>query len=157
MIFVLLYISLGNISTVITLILIKQIVQLSGDIPNEIADITNLEQFKIENNQVTGPIPSGLGNLQKLNWLRFSDNKMSGPIPESLANTKEHLYQLKLANNDFEGDLSMLSGHSFVDVSVHNNPKLCGMVPVGVRFAHGFNYYNTKLGVPCYLNVNDLQ
>ena len=25
----------------------------------------------------------------------------------------------------------------------------CGMVPVGLRFAHGFNPYNTGLGLPC--------
>ena len=25
----------------------------------------------------------------------------------------------------------------------------CGMVPVGVRFAHGFNPHNTRLGLPC--------
>lgn len=35
-----------------------------------------------------------------------------------------------------------------------NNPPppallQCGMVPVGVRFAHGFNPYQTRLGLPC--------
>ena len=25
----------------------------------------------------------------------------------------------------------------------------CGMVPVGVRFAHGFNPLGTRLGLPC--------
>lgn len=25
----------------------------------------------------------------------------------------------------------------------------CGMVPVGLRFAHGFNYANSGLGLPC--------
>lgn len=39
--------------------------------------------------------------------------------------------------------------HSFVSFSADNNPKLCGMVPVGARFGHGFSYFNTKLGVPC--------
>ncbi len=28
-------------------------------------------------------------------------------------------------------------------------PMQCGMVPVGARFAHGFNPHNTGLGLPC--------
>lgn len=48
------------------------------------------------------------------------------------------------------GDLYMLSDHRLIsfDGGV-NNPKLCGMVPVGVRFAHGFNLQGTSLGLPC--------
>lgn len=30
-----------------------------------------------------------------------------------------------------------------------NNEGLCGMVPNAVRFAHGYNTYNTNLGRPC--------
>ena len=36
-----------------------------------------------------------------------------------------------------------------VSFSAHANPGLCGMVPLGVRFGHGFNFYNTGLGMPC--------
>ncbi len=41
------------------------------------------------------------------------------------------------ATDKLAGDLSMLHAHSFINVAVHNNPKLCGMVPNGVRWAHG--------------------
>lgn len=34
-------------------------------------------------------------------------------------------------------------------VKVHNNPQLCGMVPASVRYAHGYNPANTRLGQPC--------
>ena len=30
-----------------------------------------------------------------------------------------------------------------------SSSRLCGMVPMGVRFAHGFNHYATRLGLPC--------
>lgn len=43
----------------------------------------------------------------------------------------------------------MLSDHRLVNFDVAQNPKLCGMVPVGIRFAHGFNPYQTGLGLPC--------
>ena len=36
-----------------------------------------------------------------------------------------------------------------VQVSLANNVGLCGMIPNSVRFAHGFNTYNTGLGEPC--------
>lgn len=123
--------------------------RLTGEVPAAIADVQPLEQFKAEVNELTGSIPESFGNMQTLNWLRFGKNKMSGIIPRSLANTAPHLSQLILDNNDFEGDLYPLENHQLISFSGHNNPKLCGMVPVGVRFAHGFNFYNTGLGMPC--------
>ncbi len=123
--------------------------KLSGEIPAAIADIQPLQQFKVEVNDLTGSIPESFGSMAKVNWLRFGKNKMSGIIPRSFINTRKHLSQLGLDNNDFEGDLYPLKGHSMISFTGHNNPKLCGMVPVGVRFAHGFNFYNTGLGMPC--------
>ena len=122
---------------------------LSGDIPSKIANVKSLEQFKAEDNNLTGPIPDSIGTMKNLTWLRFAKNKMNGKIPESFSGTSEQLYQLILDNNDFEGNLYPLADHSMVSFTVHNNPKLCGMVPVGLRYAHGFNFYNTGLGMPC--------
>jgi hypothetical protein len=34
-------------------------------------------------------------------------------------------------------------------VNVHNNEKLCGMVPGAVRWAKGYNPFGTNLGKPC--------
>jgi len=123
--------------------------KLSGELPAEISQVKPLEQLKFEVNSITGTIPPEYASLKELNWLRFAKNKMHGSLPESFSATSEHLYQLLLDNNDFEGTLYSLAKHSMVSFSAHNNPKLCGMVPVGVRFAHGFNFYNTGLGLPC--------
>lgn len=59
------------------------------------------------------------------------------------------LFIFYLYNNDFEGDLSMVSGANLGVVSTAYNPKLCGMVPASVRWAHGYNPRNTSLGMPC--------
>ncbi|KAH7623845.1 hypothetical protein Ndes2526B_g01091 [Nannochloris sp. 'desiccata'] len=123
--------------------------QLSGEIPAAIADVQSLQQFKVDVNQITGPIPEAYGNMKNMNWLRLGMNKMTGRIPQSLSNTRQQLSQLGIDNNDFEGDLYPLAKHQMISFLGHNNPKLCGMVPVGVRFAHGFNFYNTGLGMPC--------
>ncbi|KAL4522556.1 hypothetical protein Ndes2526A_g01074 [Nannochloris sp. 'desiccata'] len=119
------------------------------EIPAAIADVQSLQQFKVDVNQITGPIPEAYGNMKNMNWLRLGMNKMTGRIPQSLSNTRQQLSQLGIDNNDFEGDLYPLAKHQMISFLGHNNPKLCGMVPVGVRFAHGFNFYNTGLGMPC--------
>lgn len=41
-------------------------------------------------------------------------------------------------------------------VSTADNPKLCGMVPASVRWAHGYNTHNTSLGMPCMKNSKTL-
>ena len=59
------------------------------------------------------------------------------------------LFILFLYNNNFTGDLSMVSGANLGVVSTSHNPLLCGMVPASVRWAHGYNPLNTSLGQPC--------
>ncbi len=65
------------------------------------------------------------------------------------SNLTDTLFILFLYNNDFEGDLSVVSGANLGVVSTADNPKLCGMVPASVRWAHGYNPHNTSLGMPC--------
>ncbi len=65
------------------------------------------------------------------------------------SNLTDTLFIFYLYNNDFEGDLSVVSGANLGVVSTADNPKLCGMVPASVRWAHGYNPHNTSLGMPC--------
>lgn len=123
--------------------------QFSGAIPPEIANIPKLKQFKVEVNSMEGEVPEEIGNIPNLEWLRLATNKLSGRIPANLARTSDKLYQLTMDENNFEGDLYMLKDHDFVNFFANDNPKLCGMVPIGLQFAHGFNYHNTRLGLPC--------
>jgi hypothetical protein len=123
--------------------------RLTGTIPPEIGDVSTLREFKIDHNTVTGEIPSELGRLSSASWFRLAHNQLTGSIPESFKDTSTTLYQLTLHNNLFDGNLYPLKNHKLTSVTFHNNPELCGMVPVGVRFARGFNYHNTRLGLPC--------
>lgn len=123
---------------------------LSGPLPPEIAENPALRHFKVEVNQaVTGGIPPEYGSIETLQWLRLGVNKMSGEIPTELSKTSARLHHITMDQNDFEGNLYPFKDHKFVNFLPQNNPKLCGMVPLGVRYAHGFNYYNTQLGLPC--------
>lgn len=126
--------------------------QLTGTIPGAaIADVKSLHQFKVDHNQLTGSIPAELMSLPEIHWFRFSANNLEGPLPATLSQTARILSLLALHTNDIEGDLKPLANHRLTSFEARENPKLCGLVPVGVRFASGFNYYGTKLGVPCSL------
>jgi hypothetical protein len=122
---------------------------LSGELPERISETPELVEFKVENNQLSGTIPESYGSMKKIAWFRFAKNSFTGKIPSSFVESSGRMNQLTLDNNNFEGNLYPLSKHRMVSFTAHNNPNLCGMVPVGVRFAHGFNYWQTNLGLPC--------
>jgi hypothetical protein len=131
---------------------------LTGVLPREIGKLTKLHEFKIEAQSkdvttgqqgVGGPIPDEFGGMASLRWMRLHDNRLNGTIPDGMGNTARYLQQLTMDENELEGNLYALKDHQFANIGVNNNEKLCGMVPLGVRYAHGFNYHGTRLGLPC--------
>ena len=58
--------------------------QLTGSIPSEIGNLTNLEYLRLDNNQLTGEIPPEIGNLTNLTHLYLNSNELTGEIPESI-------------------------------------------------------------------------
>eukprot|EP00887_Chlorella_sp_A99_P004864 scaffold4.g4864.t1 len=124
--------------------------QLTGTIPPEL--LTCFPQID-EIDLLSGTLPSELGNMAEVKWLRFSDNAgISGRLPTTLATISPHLVQFTMDETGMEGDLYSLSDASLINTGTANT-RLCGMVPVGVRFAHGFNPYGTQLGLPCLEEV----
>lgn len=122
--------------------------RLSGKLPENLEKNEKLQEFKVENNALSGTIPDEYA-MPSMAWFRFAKNRFTGSVPESFAKTSPKLNQLTLDDNDFSGNLYPLAKHRMTSFTAHQNPKLCGMVPVGLRFAHGFNYYQTGLGLPC--------
>lgn len=60
--------------------------KLSGVIPSEIGDLTELTHLLLWSNEITGNIPPEIGNLSKLIEMDLSPNKFSGPIPPEIGN-----------------------------------------------------------------------
>ena len=58
--------------------------ELTGSIPSEIGNLTNLERLYLYDNQLTGSIPPEIGNLINLTYLNLSYNQLSGGIPEEI-------------------------------------------------------------------------
>ena len=65
---------------------------LSGMIPDELGNLTNLEALYLNQNLLRGVIPVELGRLTSLEVLSLWDNELSGTIPVSLTN----LWQLRV-------------------------------------------------------------
>jgi hypothetical protein len=77
--------------------------QLTGSIPPELGNLTNLFYLVLNNNQLSGPIPPELGNLAGLELLILSDNQLSGSIPPEVGNMTS-LGWLYLHNNRLSGE-----------------------------------------------------
>lgn len=114
---------------------------LSGNLSGRIANLTNLRQVLLQNNNITGEIPPGLGNLRNLRTLDLSNNKLSGSIPESLGLLNDLQY-LRLNNNSLSGaiPLTRLTKLTFLDLSFNN---LSG--PVAKFPATTFNFVGNPL------------
>jgi len=72
--------------------------QLSGNIPPELGNLSNLLRLDLRSNQLSGSIPPELGNLSNLTRLYLSSNQLNGSIPPELGNLS-NLTHLKLDSN----------------------------------------------------------
>ncbi|NNE69761.1 MAG: PKD domain-containing protein [Rhodothermales bacterium] len=62
---------------------------LTGTLPPEIGDLSELRLLALGFNQITGPLPDEIGNLSKLQKLYIHRNEFSGPIPSSIGRLTE--------------------------------------------------------------------
>ncbi|GFP85466.1 probable LRR receptor-like serine/threonine-protein kinase at2g23950 [Phtheirospermum japonicum] len=95
---------------------------LSGSLSWMIANLTNLKQVLLQNNNITGHIPKEMGYLPNLQTLDMSNNKLCGHIPESLGFLK-HLQYLDLSFNNLSGPVPTFPTKTF---NILGNPLICG-------------------------------
>ena len=104
---------------------------LSGTIPAEIGNLTNLKVLRLQDNNLSGPIPAEIGNLTNLEQLQLQDNSLSGTIPPEIGNLTnlEHLYLYK---NDLTGSIPAEIGDlaGLVRLSLFYNDLEAGPIPV---------------------------
>jgi hypothetical protein len=95
-------VELGNLTNLIELSL--SVNQLTGSIPSELGNLTNLQRLDLYSNQLSGSIPSELGNLTNLTSLNLYSNQLSGSIPSELGNLTA-LTSLDLQKNELSGEI----------------------------------------------------
>ena len=103
---------------------------LTGEIPEELGNLTNLRRITLELNRLSGPIPPTLGNLDQLTELLLWSNALTGPIPTELGRLRR-LEKLNLHDNRLEGDLPASLGKLpwLRILTLGSNRRLTGGVP----------------------------
>ncbi len=103
--------------------------QLTGEIPPELSNLSNLTYLDLGSTQLTGSIPAELGDLSNLQSLSLDVNELTGEIPAELL-TLSSLRGLSLGSNQLTGEipaaLADLSNLRFLGLSAN---QLTGKIP----------------------------
>ena len=79
---------------------------LTGPIPVELGNLTNLRALRLNANALLGPIPVELANMRNLTELYLNSNELSGPIPTEMGNLT-NLVRLSLKHNTLSGPIPL--------------------------------------------------
>ena len=139
-------IELGNLTNLSRLSLYQN--SLSGSIPPELGDLANLQVLSLNTNSLSGSIPAELGDLANLQVLSLNTNSLSGTIPPELGDLAL-LNTLKLHSNVLTGTIPSELGQlsSLVTLYLDGN-QLSGPIPAVLGNLTNLNWLN--------LNTNSL-
>ena len=103
---------------------------LTGTIPAELGNLSNLTHLRLYNNDLSGRIPIELGNLLNLTDLDLSYNELGGTIPAELGSLS-NLIELELQGNNLSGAIPPQLGDltNFTSLRLGSN-ELSGAIPV---------------------------
>ena len=131
---------LGNLTELTELYLNDN--ALHGQIPSELGNLASLEKLYIQSNGLSGPIPSSLGNLTNLESLELRDNRLSGSIPASLGSLTT-LKQLNLDSNGLSGSIpSELGNLTNLEELYLSGGGLSGPIPTSLGSLTKLEYLN---------------
>ena len=105
--------------------------RLTGEIPHQLGELTNLIRIGLSSNQLAGSIPAELGNLTNLTGLYLGANLLAGDIPAELGRLT-NLRVLYLDGNELTLSNEALSGISnLVNLEALGlaNNRLSGEIP----------------------------
>ena len=124
---------------------------LTGAIPPELGQLTNLTSLSLQNTQLTGAIPPELGQLIKLTSLRLGGNQLTGAIPVELARLTK-LTELWLSENQLTGAIPPELGQlTHLEWLLLYNNQLTGTLPqslTGLTKLEKFDFALTGLCAP---------
>ena len=75
---------------------------LSGEIPGEVGNLSNVKSLNLSHNSFTGRIPVTLGNMIEIESLDLSNNELNGTIPWELTRLSS-LEMFSVAYNNLSG------------------------------------------------------
>ncbi len=128
---------------------------LTGEIPNSIGNLKKLKFLYLWGNKLTGSIPNSIGNLTKLLSLGISFNKLSGSIPSEIGNLTS-LSSIILHKNNLTGTIpSEIGGLTGLRRLILNNNHLTGTIPSSITNLTNIIDDELDLYKNCSLKTND--
>ncbi len=104
-------------------------VGLAGPLPPGIGELTALQRLTLRRTGLGGPIPAELGQLVNLQVLHMADNDLTGPIPKELGNLNDLVY-LALWNNELTGSIpAELGSLTELETLGIDRNRLTGSIP----------------------------
>jgi Leucine-rich repeat (LRR) protein len=120
---------------------------LTGEIPETIGNLINLNNLVLYNNQLIGTVPESITNLNNLTWLNLYNNQLTGELPHDIGDLT-NLTTLDLGFNQFTGEIPVSLGDliNLNHLWLFNN-QLNGEIPPSIcniyqNLEHYFIYNN---------------
>ncbi|KAJ0096394.1 hypothetical protein Patl1_29057 [Pistacia atlantica] len=116
--------------------------RISGLIPPELGNCSDLEVLELRSNSLTGHMPADLSHLSNLNVLDLGINNLTGELPEEVSKCsllKSLLVDANHLSGSIPDSLSNLSNLTVLDLSSNN---LSGEIPANLTGISGLVYFN---------------
>ncbi|XP_020554511.1 probable LRR receptor-like serine/threonine-protein kinase At1g56140 [Sesamum indicum] len=102
---------------------------VAGPIPDELWNLTYMDDLNLAQNYLTGPIPAAIGTLNRMQYLSFGTNALSGEVPRELGLLTD-LRSLSFGTNNFSGPLPSELGNLTRLTQIYiNSAGVSGPIP----------------------------